>query len=69
MAQYNEHFRLVCRLIELKSQKLKNGSLSIDKQIGHDQLVDRIAYLSEKNCKKFAKIMKKIKRDKKRSYK
>ena len=65
MAKYNEHHRLTCRLIELNSRKLKTGSLTIDEQIEHDQLVSRIAYLSEVSCMKVAEIIKKIDGDKK----
>ena len=65
MTKCNKRTRLVNQLIELKNRKLKNGSFTINEQIKHDKIVSQISYLSEKSCRKVAKIMKKINRNKK----
>lgn len=53
-----EQFKIVCRIVELNSLKLKNGKLKIHEQIEHDLLVERNAYLSESDCYQIWKFIK-----------
>ncbi len=60
MKRWEEHARLVERVLKLKNRKLERGGLSIREQAKYDKLMERIRYISMKDCEEVDVVMKKI---------